>query len=59
MEVVEQETTASKNIYTRASNRLEQIYFGDQDNKDLCQCKIKLPTQVYMLVYEDLGYLRR
>ena len=24
-----------------------------------CQCKIRLPTQVYMLVYEDLGYLIR
>ena len=24
-----------------------------------CQCKIRLPTQVYMVVYEDLGYLRR
>ena len=26
---------------------------------DICQCKIRLPTQVYMLVYEDLGYLIR
>ena len=25
----------------------------------VCQCKISLPTQVYMVVYEDLGYLRR
>ena len=24
-----------------------------------CQCKIRLPTQVYVAVYEDLGYLRR
>ena len=24
-----------------------------------CQCKISLPTQVYMVVYEDQGYLRR
>ena len=23
-----------------------------------CQCKISLPTQVYMLVYEYLGYRR-
>ena len=26
---------------------------------EYCQCKISLPTQVYMVVYEDLGYLRR
>ena len=26
---------------------------------DLCQCKISLPTQVYMLVYEYLGYRRQ
>ena len=26
---------------------------------NFCQCKIRLPTQVYMLVYEDLGYLGR
>ena len=24
-----------------------------------CQCKIRLPTQVYMLVYENLGYISR
>ena len=24
-----------------------------------CQCKIRLPTQVYMVVYEDLGYICR
>ena len=24
-----------------------------------CQCKIRLHTQVYMVVYEDLGYFRR
>ena len=26
--------------------------------KHICQCKISLPTQVYMLVYEYLGYRR-
>ena len=25
-------------------------------HSDDCQCKISLPTQVYMLVYEYLGY---
>ena len=51
-----------ENIST-LSNRVTVVLIASKLDVGLshrtCQCKIRLPTQVYMLVYEDLGYLRR
>ena len=44
--------------------RKDAHYFYDPKTRKVltrrssCQCKISLPTQVYMLVYEYLGYRR-
>ena len=39
----------------RMDNSQIQIIFAN--NKIYYHCEISLPTQVYMLVYEDLGYI--
>ena len=47
----------AKNIYKEVSNIGIPLIAASTGNP-LCQCKISLPTQVYMLVYEYLGYRR-
>ena len=47
-----------KNKLNMSMNMHHGYNDNDNNNNDNCQCKISLPTQVYMLVYEYLGYRR-
>ena len=51
--------TQDLNFNYNAKIKTSPYNFTTGHHIDICQCKISLPTQVYMLVYEDLGYLRR
>ena len=43
----------------RFRNIFTANFYSEREARCMCQCKIRLPTQVYMVVHEDLGYLIR
>ena len=49
---------ASNPMIVRWYMAFSELSFNLSFIRGVCQCKISLPTQVYMLVYEYLGYRR-